>query len=329
MRRTFLKTIPAALCATVAGPGLLSSRFAHANEAANNWPSRPIRIIVPAAPGAGPDTTSRIIAQAVSERIGQPIIIENKPGGSGTVAASLALQAPGDGYTFIYCIPSTQMIPPPSIRYDPEKDIVPVSLAVAASFILVVDPKLPYNTVQELIDAAKAKPESINFGSSGVGTFGHMLAAQFELASNAKLMHIPFTSEPPVTNAIIGGELQMAFISTGVSLPLIKSGKLRPLAVSSEKRMNGVPENIPPLAETLPGYNMVTYNYFAAKAGTPQSIVDRMSEAITATLNDPPVRERFYARGMAPLGGTPQELQKVIDSERVKLTTLIKQANIG
>lgn len=328
MRRTILKSIPAALCAAVAGPSLLVSRSAFANNDAE-WPNRPIRLLVPAAPGAGPDTTSRIIAQAASERLGQPIIVENKPGGSGTVAASLGLQAAADGYTFIYCIPSTQMIPPKTVRYDPLKDLVPVSTAVAASFVLVVDPKLPYKNVQDLIDAARAKPESINFGSSGVGTFGHMLAAQFELASKTKLMHIPFTSEPPITNAIIGGELQMAFISTGVSLPLIASGKLRGLAVSSEKRMNGVPENIPPLAETLPGYNLVTYNYFSAKAGTPRPIVEKMSHAIAATLADPKVREIFYKRGMAPLGSTPEELQKVIDTERVKLNRLIKEANIA
>lgn len=327
MRRTFLKAIPAALCASIAGPALLSSRTALANEV-SNWPNKPIRFFVPAVAGAGPDIIARMFAQFVSERLGQPIIVENKPGGSGTVAASLGLQAPADGYTFIWCIPSTQIIPPKTIRYDPLKDLVPVTVAVSASFILVTNPKQPFQNVQDLINAARAKPDSITFASSGVGTFGHMLGASFALSSDTKLTHIPYTSEPPIANAILGGEIDMAFISTSVSLPLIQAGKLRALGVSSARRMAGVPENIPLVAETVPGYDMSTFNYISAKAGTPQPIIDKMSEAITSALKDPANRERFLARGLAPGGGTPQELQKLIDRERTKLTELIRKANI-
>ncbi|WP_028605709.1 Bug family tripartite tricarboxylate transporter substrate binding protein [Ottowia thiooxydans] len=326
MRRTFLKAIPAAMCASIVAPSLLTSRMANANEAA--WPTKPIRLMVPAAPGAGPDSTARIIAHTVSERLGQPIIVENKPGGSGTVAASLGMLAPADGYTFIYCIPSTQIMPPKSVRYDPVNDLIPVSLAVTASFILVVNPTLPYKSVRELIDAARANPGKINFGSSGTGTFGHLLGASFGLSTDIDLMHVPFTSEPPVTNAIIGGEIQMAFISSGVSLPLIQSGKLRALGVSSGKRMPGMPDNIPLIAETVPGYDMVTYNYLAAKAGTPRHIVEKMNKAINTTMSDPAVRERFTSRGLNPGGGSPEDMGKIIAAQRVKLSELLQRANI-
>ncbi|MGB3069725.1 MAG: tripartite tricarboxylate transporter substrate binding protein [Ottowia sp.] len=326
MRRTILKAIPAALYASVAAPGLLASRAASATEAA--WPAKPIRLMVPAVPGAGSDSTARIIAQTVSERLGQPIIVENKPGGSGTVAASVGLLAPADGYTFIYCIPSTQIIPPKSVRYDPLKDLIPVSLAVSASFILVVNPSLPYRSLEDLVNAAKVSPGSINYGSSGTGTFGHLLGASFGLATRTDLTHIPFTSEPPVTTAIIGGELQMAFISSSVSLPLIQGGKLRALGVSSAKRMAGIPNNIPLVSETVPGYDMATFNYISARAGTPRPIVEKMSKAITETMADPAVRERFYARGLNPGGGSPEDLGKLIGAERLKLTDLIQKANI-
>ncbi len=326
MRRTILKALPAALFGAVAGPGLLGARQALAAD--EPWPTKPIRLIVPSVPGGGSDVAARIIAQALSERLGQSIVVDNKPGASGTLGVTLGLQAPADGYTFMWCIPSSQIIPPKSIRYDPLKDLAPVSLMVSASFLLVVNPQSPYQNVQDLINAAKAKPGSINYGSSGTGTFGHLLSASFGLASGTDLMHIPYTSEAPVVVAIMGGELQMAFISSSVSLPQVKSGKLRALGVSSSMRMEGIPENIPLVSETVPGYDMVTFNHLVARAGTPKPIIDRMSQAIAATMATPALRERLLGLGVLPGGGTPEELGRRVATERTKLTDLMRRANI-
>lgn len=326
MRRTILKAVPAAVLGAVAGPGLFSARPALAADPA--WPSKPIRLVVPSVPGGGSDVAARIVADAVSKELGQPIVVDNKPGASGTLGITVGLQAPADGYTFMWAIPSSQVIPPKTIRYDPMNDLVPVSLVVSASFLLVVNPKSPYKTVQDLIDAAKAKPGTINYGSSGPGTFGHLLSASFGLASGTELTHIPYTSEAPVTVAIMGGELDMAFISTTVSLPQVKAGKLRALGVSSSTRMEGVPENIPLVSETVPGYDMVTFNHIVARAGTPQPLVDKMSQAIAKSLAEPAVRERLLGLGIVPGGSSPEELDRRVRSESAKLKDLIQRANI-
>ena len=326
MRRTILNAVPAAVLGAVAGPGLLGARQAMAAD--SSWPSKPIRLIVPSVPGGGSDVAARIVADALSKELGQPIVVDNKPGASGTLGITLGLQAPADGYTFMWAIPSSQIIPPKSIRYDPVNDLAPVSLIVSASFLLVVNPQSPYKNVQDLINAAKAKPGSINYGSSGPGTFGHLLSASFGLASGTDLMHIPYTSEAPVTVAIMGGELDMAFISTSVSLPQVKGGKLRALGVSSSSRMEGVPENIPMVSDTVPGYDMVTFNYMVARAGTPKPIVDKMSQAVAAALATPAVRERLLGLGVLPGGTTPEELDRRIKAERTKLTDLMQRANI-
>lgn len=326
MRRTLLKALPAAMLGAVAGPALLGVRNTFAADEA--WPTKPVRLLVPAVPGGGSDVAARIITQGLSERLGQSIVVENKPGASGTLGVSLGLQAPADGYTFMWCIPSSQIVPPKSIRYDPVKDLTPVSLTVSASFLLVVNPQSPYQSVHDLINAAKAKPTSINFGSSGPGTFGHLLGANFALGSGTELTHIPFTSEAPVVMGIIGGDIQMGFISTSVALPHVKSGKLRALGVSSSTRLEGVPENIPLVSETVPGYDMVTFNYISARTGTPQPIIDKMSQAITATMAMPNIRERLLALGMAPGGSTPEELGRRINTERTKLTDIIRRSNI-
>lgn len=217
MRRSFLKTLPAALCAAVAGPAIFTSRNAWANE--GQWPAKPIRLLVPALPGGGSDMVARLLSQALSDDLGQSIVVENKPGASGTLAVTVGLQAPPDGYTFIWCITSSQIIPPPTIRYDPVNDLTPVGLTVSASFLLVVDAQSPYASLQDLVDAARAKPGSLNYGSSGTGTFGHLAGAYFGIATGTDFTHIPYTSEAPVVVAIVGGDLQMSLISSTVALP--------------------------------------------------------------------------------------------------------------
>ncbi len=325
MRRTFLKTIPAALFAAVAGGALLSAPLARAQ---GDWPTKPIRLIMPAAPGGGSDTVGRIVAQALSEKLGQTVVVDNRAGAAGTLGVTLGVQAPADGYTFIWCTPSAQITTPGKLQYDPVKDLAPVSMLVAASYELVVNNALPYRNVQELVAAAKAKPGSINYGTAGTGTFGHLMAAYFGLSTGTDLVQIPFQGEGPAMVAIMSGEVQMGFISGAGALPHVKAGKVRALGVSSAVRMEGVPEDIQPIATSVPGYDMVAINYMAARAGTPKPIIDKMSQAVQQVLAMPSVRERIVALGVSPVSSTPEELGKRVAVERAKVVDVLQRAKI-
>lgn len=297
-------------------------------RAEDAWPVRPVRIIVPAPPGGGSDSIARILSTALGERLGQPVLIDNKPGASGTLGVSVGLQAPADGYTFIWCTPSAQILAPRSIRYDPVADLVPVSLLLSAAYILVVNPKLPYQTVADLLAAARAKPGSINYGTAGTGTFGHLMAASLAQATGTSLVQIPFSGEGPAMVAIMGGEVQMGFISSAAALPQVKAGKLRALGSSSGARMEGIPDEIAPVAGAVPGFDMVAINYLSARSGTPKPLVDRMGRVLHEVLATPAVRERILAVGVLPMGGTPEDLGRRVAVERAKWGDVIRKANI-
>ena len=315
---------------TVTG-ALLTSLAAGSARAAgpeDSWPSKPVRIIVPAPPGGGSDSIARILSVALSERLGQSVVIDNKPGAAGTLGVATGLQAPADGYTFIWCTPSAQILAPKSIRYDPVNDLTPVSLLLSAAYILVVNPKLPYASVNDLVAAARAKPGSINFGTAGTGSFGHLMGASFGLATNTNLTQIPFTGEAPAMVAIIGGDVQMGFISSAAALPQVKGGKVRALGSSSATRMEGIPDDIPLVAASVPGFDMVAINYLSARSGTPRGIVDKMSKTLHEVLSTPAVRERILAVGVMPVGGTPEDLGKRVTSERAKWAEVMRKAAI-
>ena len=294
----------------------------------DGWPSKPVRIIVPAPPGGGSDSIARILSTALSERLGQSVVIDNKPGAAGTLGVAAGLQAPADGYTFIWCTPSAQILAPKSIRYDPVNDLTPVSLLLSAAYILVVNPKLPYQSTADLVAAARAKPGTINFGTAGTGTFGHLMGASFGLATNTSLTQIPFTGEAPAMVAIIGGDVQMGFISSAAALPQVKAGKVRALGSSSATRMEGIPDDIPAVAAAAPGFDMVAINYLSARSGTPKGIVDKMSKTLHEVLSTPAVRERILAVGVMPVGGTPEDLGKRVTAERAKWADIMRKANI-
>lgn len=294
----------------------------------DGWPSKPIRIIVPAPPGGGADSIARILSTALSEKLGQSVVIDNKPGAAGTLGVATGLQAPADGYTFIWCTPSAQILAPRSIRYDPVADLTPVSLLLSAAYILVVNPKLPYQSVNDLVAAARAKPGTINFGTAGTGTFGHLMGVSFGLATGTSLTQIPFTGEAPAMVAIIGGDVQMGFISSAAALPQVKAGKVRALGSSSATRMEGIPDDIPAVAGAAPGFDMVAINYLSARTGTPKGIVDKMSRTLHEVLTTPAVRERILALGVMPVGGMPEDLGRRVTAERTKWNDIMRRANI-
>ena len=322
-RRNTLLTL---LGTAVGASGFAAPAFAATPE--DNWPNRALRMVVPFPPGGGSDAIARILSVAMAERLGQPVVVENKPGGTGTVGVGFALQAPADGYTMMWCTPAAQYLAPKSVRYDPVKDFAPVSLTVAATYILLVDPKLPIHSVAELIAAAKAKPGTINYGTSGTGGQGHLMGAYFNLSAGTDMTQIPFSGEGPALIGVIGGQVQCAFISSAVALPQVKAGKLRAIGMSSANRLAGIPEDIPPIASTLPGYDVTAINYISMRAGTPKPIVDRLSRLINELLVTPSVRDRIAAVGVVPVGSTPEELGRQVAAERTKWAGILTKANI-
>ena len=311
---------------TLLATSLLPAALAAGPE--DNWPNRPLRLVVPFPPGGGSDTVARIVGAALAERIGQAVVVENKPGGTGTVGIGFALQAPADGYTLMWCTPAAQYLAPKTVRYDPINDFAPVSLTVAATYILLVDPKLPIHSVNDLISAAKAKPGSINYATAGTGGQGHLMGAYFNLSAGTDLTQIPFAGEGPALIGVIGGQVQAAFISSAVALPQVKAGKLRAIGMSSVIRLPGIPDDIPPIAATLPGYDVTAINYLAMRSGTPKVIVDRLSRLINEVLVTPSVRDRIAAVGVVPVGSTPEELGRRVLAERSKWAEVLQKANI-
>lgn len=326
MRRRWLQGVGAALAARCLGAGALWSSAVQAAPEA--WPQRPIRLIVPAAPGGGADTVARLVAQALGERLGQPVVVENRPGGGGTSGVASGLQAPADGHTFIWCTPSAQIMSPSHIRYDPMKDLVPVGLVVTAPYLLVVGTQQPWRQLRELIDSAKSQAGKLNYGTAGTGTFGHYMAASFGLATGTELVQVPFTGEGPAMMALMRGDVQLAFISGAGAVPHLAAGRVRALGLSSSEALEGLPPGLPAISTTVPGFELVAINYLAARAGTPQPLIEKMSQALQAVLSTAAVRERITQLGVTPTGSTPEALRRRIQTERQRVQDTVQRSGL-
>lgn len=315
-----------ALAVALAGIATPLAALASGPEA--NWPNRPVRMVVPFPPGGGSDAVARILSTVLSEKLGQPVVLDNKPGGAGTVGVTYALQQPADGYTIVWCTPAAQYLAPKSVRYDPVADFAPVSQTVAATYILVVDPKLNIHSVADLVAAAKAKPGSINYATAGIGGQGHLMGAYFNLLAGTDMTMVPFTGEAPAITGVIGSQVHATFVSSAAALPQVKGGKVRAIGMSAATRLPGIPADIPPIAATLPGYDVTAINYIAMRSGTPKAIVERLSKLINEALATPSVRDRIAAVGVVPVGSTPEELGQRVAAERAKWTDVLQKTNI-
>jgi tripartite-type tricarboxylate transporter receptor subunit TctC len=314
-RRQFgLSLLAAALCA---GTG---------EAAAQQYPNRPIRFIVPFAPGGGADLVARTLSDRLAQGLGQPVLVENKPGAGATVGADFVAKSAPDGYTLLYGTPGPQIINPylmKKLPYDPVSDFQPISRLVVIPNILVVHPSVPAKSVKELIELAKAKPNTINFGSAGIGATSHLSGELFKSAAGIQIVHVPYKGTGAALQDLLAGNIQMAIDSIPVYLPHLKSGAVRALAVSTPMRSPVLPD-LPPIADTLPGFDASAMNYVAARAGTPRPIVERLNREINAVLALPEVRERLLGMGATPMGSTPEELELVIRSESAKWKKVIE-----
>jgi len=310
-----------------AGTGAAS---AAEQPAAGIYPNRPIRWIVPFPPGGAADIVSRAVAQKLTERWGQQIVIDNRAGAAGNLGIELAARAAPDGYTLVI-VPATFTTNPAlnsKLAYSPVKSFAPITLVSSSALILVIHPSLPVNSVKMLIALAKARPGQLNYASSGVGASAHLATELFKNSTGTDIVHVPYKGQPPAMIDLISGQVQVMFPNIPVSLPHVKARKLRALAVTTTKRASLL-SDLPTIAESgIPGFEVNQWSGLLAPAGTPAAIVARLHEHVIAALKEPDVRTNLTAQGFEPVGSTPSEFAAYIDSEIAKWTRVIKSAGI-
>lgn len=298
---------------------------------AGAWqPPRPMRILVPLAPGGTADTIARIVADPMAATLGQPVLIENRPGGNGSVAAIAVARGPADGLTLLYCSPSIQILNPLMMRnipYDAMADFTPVVALMRAPKVLVVRPDFPAHSVAELIALAKSRPGGLTYASAGIGSSAHLAGALFAQMAGIEMLHIPYRGTAPGVQDLMGGRVDMILDTAAALLPLVREGRLRALAVSTPQRAEAAPD-LPPIAATLPGFNDASFNYLIAAARTPPDAIAAINEAANHALADPSVRARFAALGAEPLGGTPTQLAAAVQEEIARWRGVIASQGI-
>ncbi|MDO8704419.1 MAG: tripartite tricarboxylate transporter substrate binding protein [Sulfuricaulis sp.] len=295
------------------------------------FPSRPIKIVVGAGAGGSSDITARLVGQQLSTLLGQPVLIENKGGAAGTLSMQHVVRSPPDGHTLVW-VGNSVMTMAPYLYKNPGYDVktlVPVSLAVTSSFVLVASPTLGANNLKEMIAHAKANPGKLSFGSSGVNSSMHLLGELFKTEAGFDALHIPYKGGAESANAIMGGNIHFVFDALSSELPLIHSGKLKALAVTSPMRDKSLPD-VPTMAELgLPAMTTEVFFGLVAPPGTPEPIVARLAEAMKQALSDPGLRERLEKSGTKPQSSTPQEFRALVDKEGARFQALIKAKGIA
>jgi len=316
----------AVLCAAFIAGQVANPAYAAVIE---NYPLKPIRLVVPFTPGGSNDLVARVLSQKFHEAWGQPVIIDNRPGGGSTIGIDLVVRAAPDGYTLLTTSGGIAInVSLYKLPFDPIKDLAAVSLVAQMPYLLAVNPSLPAKSVKELVSLAKAQPGKLVFSSSGAGTSAHLSMEMFRYMTRIDVLHVPYKGGNPAVTAVIGGEAQGVFNVITGTLPHTRSGKLRALGVSSAKRADIAPE-IPTLAESgVPGYDVIAwYNVFAPRR-TPQPVIVKLNHEINRMLQTAEVRERFQTLGVAPLGGPPEALAKYLDFEVTRWAKLIKDTGV-
>jgi tripartite-type tricarboxylate transporter receptor subunit TctC len=297
---------------------------------AQSYPTKPVKIVVPFGPGGVADITARIVAQKMSQSMGQQVIVDNKPSAGGIVAAQVVLAGEPDGYSLLLLNNGTAISVSlfKSLPYDTVKDFEPVSAVGFFDVLVLVDKNSPMKTVKDLIDTAKKQPDKMNVGAVNIGSTQELTAELFKSTAGLNFTIVPFKTTPALITALSSGEIQVAFEIVAPVLGFVNDGALRPLAVSADTRYAGLP-NVPTVAESgLPNFNVVAWNAVAAKAGTPKPIIDRLNKEILAALGDPDVKQKLQTLGIEARGGTPAEAKQLLVSEIGKWGKVIKEANI-
>jgi tripartite-type tricarboxylate transporter receptor subunit TctC len=297
---------------------------------AQAWPSKTITVVVPFPPGGTTDVLARAVATKLSANVGQPVIVDNKPGAGATLGAAQVAKATPDGYTLlmgaVHHTIATSVYK--GLTYSFEKDFSPITTVAMVPNVLVVNAKSPYNSVKDLIAAGKASPDKLAYGSNGNGTAQHMIGTQFQIASGAHILHVPYKGSAPLTTDLLGGQVDMSFDTVTPVLPFIKEGKLKPLAVTTAKRSSTLP-NVPTLQEAgVPGIAIGTWFGLLAPAATPKEVVAKLNAEIVKIINTPEFKKQMFDIGAEPIGNKPEEMAKQIKEETEKFAGLVKAGKV-
>ncbi len=313
-----LRLLPVALCAAA---GLAQ---------AQSWPSKTVTIVVPFPPGGTTDVLARAVATKLAPALGQPVIVENKPGAGATLGAAHVAKAAADGHTLLmgavhHTIAQSVY---KKLAYDFESDFAPVTTVALVPNILVVSAKTPYTNVKDLLAAARVAPDKLSYGSNGNGTAQHMIGTQFQQISGTQILHVPYKGSGPLTTDLLGGQVDMSFDTITPVLPFIKEGRLKPLAVTTAKRSSALP-NVPTLQEAgVPGIAIGTWFGLLAPAATPKEVVARLNSEVVKIIQSPEFQKQMLDIGAEPVGNKPEEMARQIREESAKFAQVVKTARI-
>ncbi|WP_137925964.1 tripartite tricarboxylate transporter substrate binding protein [Cupriavidus sp. 2SB] len=297
----------------------------------DTWPTRPIRMIVPFPAGSSPDLIARIVTEKLAHVLGQPVVVENRPGAGGNIGTGLVAKAAPDGYTLLFTINGPLVTAPSLYRnlsYDPMKQLAPITLVATSPNVLVVDAKLPVHNLREFVALAKSKPGALNYGSVGNGSAAHLAMEQLKAMAGIDLAHVPYPGFPQITTAIVGGQVQAGFMVPAIAMPMVNAGKLRLLAVTTTGRTALLP-SVPTVAESgYPGFEAISWQAILAPAGTPVSIVDRLYRELVKIIGSEDVRERMRAQYFSPAGTAPASLRQMMALEKARWERVIRAAGV-
>jgi len=298
---------------------------------AQAWPARPVRLVVPFPPGSSPDIIARLLAEPLAQALGQPIVVDNKPGAGGNLGTGLVAKAEPDGYTFLFTIQGPLVTAPllsKSLGYDPLKDLVPVTLVATSPNVLVVDPKLGVDTLADFVRVAKQKKGQLNYGSVGNGSAAHLAMESFKARAGLDIVHVPYQGFPQVVNAILAGQVQAGFMVPGIAIGQVKAGKLKALGVTTLGRFGALPD-LPTLVEQgYAGFEAISWQAVLAPARTPQAVVDRVSAELVRIIKTDEVRGKILGQYFSAAGTAPEALAGLMKSERERWGKVIKAAGV-
>ncbi|HYL91477.1 MAG TPA: tripartite tricarboxylate transporter substrate binding protein [Burkholderiales bacterium] len=309
---------------------LISAALFSATAAAQSWPQKPVKFIVPFPPGGATDIAARLLGENLSQTWGQTVVVENRGGAGGGVGAAEAAHAAPDGYTLFF--PSGSVMTAnqhiyAQLNYDPERDFVPVTNVVSGAQVLVVPAKSPYKTVRELIDAAKTQPRKLTFGSAGIGSQVHLAGENFLYQAKIDAVHVPYKGEAPGLASLVAGDIDFMLANVAGAMTHINSGRLRALGVTSKTEVPQLP-GVPPIAKTVPGFENSGWFGIVAPTGTPKNIIDKIYRDTKKALEDTRLKARLYAQGLAPVADTPEHMGKAMKEETALWRKVVMERNI-
>jgi tripartite-type tricarboxylate transporter receptor subunit TctC len=320
-RRQLARAVPRLIALAAA----LSVQGLHAQPA---FPDRPVRLVVATAAGGAMDVTARNLADKLAQKLGQPVVVENKPGAGSSIAGQLVARSPADGYTLLFVSSGYSTLPAlyPQLPFA-LNELAPVAVAVSVPYLFVVPPDAPHRTIKDFVEHAKSRPKQLNFASGGNATGGHLVGVWFKSETRLDMEHIPYRGEAPALQALLGGQLSIMPVTVSLGAPLVKAGKLRALAISGPKRSAQLPE-IPTLTESGIAVQSVVWFGMLAPAATPKAVLAKLNDAVNTALAEPDLRDKYQSAGMTIEGGSAAEFQALIDRESAQWARLIKEAGI-